>query len=279
MKAHMVTISLILLLSLSLTSCSTKPSADELKKRFEIHTPDRNVVAVLDSSSFYYADHTLRLRDIANGEELNNGYLIVDGKLYFSTTKENGTFDFSLYVYTCDSYGGDKHLVFERHGYKTRPWVTGNQEHLYIEHYATHAVDASARTIDSYNVVTGVYQTESTGETVCLSDYEKDPKGVYSCIYEDGILSIVDSQKDTTYSVNPTALVSDTFNEELNGLDCSFCGFYSADNEKMFMLYRIDSNGPQYPHLVCEYILESNEAVFKLLFFADDITTFHIEYL
>ena len=279
MKNYAITIGLIVLLVFSLTSCSSEPNADEIKRRFESYTPDSSVVAVLDSSTFYFADHTLKLHDISNGESPNNGYLFVDGKLYFSTTKENGVFDFSLFVYSCDLYGKDKHLVFEKHGYKTRPWATGNHGKLYIEYYSTNAIDASARTIDSYNVVTEEYQTEASGKTVHLSDYKRGSIGDYSCSFENNTLSVVDTQKNETYTVSPAELISNTFTEELNGLDWSYRGFYSSNAGKMYFLYRIEASGPQYPHLLCEYIPDSNRLVFSLLYFADDITAFRIENL
>ena len=279
MKKYLAMISFIVLLILSLSSCSCGQDIEEVKKAFANHAPDSNVIAVLDNSTFYFAVHTLRLRDIVDGEEPNDGYLFWDGKLYFSTTKENGIFNFSLYVYVCDFYGANKHLVFEKHGYKTHPWVTGNQEILYIEHYETNVMDASARVIDSYNVISDAYQTVETGETAHLSNYKKDAKGAYSCTFEDGVLSIVDIHKNATYIVNPTTLVCDAFNEELNEIECSFCGFYATTNGKMFLLYRIESTGSQYPHLVCEYIPDIGEVVFSLLYLADDITTFHLEYL
>lgn len=279
MKKWMITIGLLILFVLSLASCSTEPNEDELKKRFENYTPDGNVVVVLDSSTFYFADHTLSLRDIADGESPNNGYLFMDGKLYFSTSKENGPFDFSLYVYICDLYGNDKQLVFEKHGYKTHPWATGNQGRLYIEHFTTNAVDASSRVIDSYNVVTGVYQTEATGETVGLSDYQKSAAGAYSYVFEGGVLSVTDAQQNKTYTMHTSAFVSQAFGEALEGLDCSFSGFYASANGRMFVLYRIESGGSAYPHLVCEYLPDNNEVVFGSLCFAEDVAAFYIEYL
>lgn len=279
MRKRLIMILFIVLLVLSLPACSFDRDVDEIKKRFESHTPDGNVVAVLDNSTFYFADHTLRLRDIADGEEPNDGYLFSNGKLYFSTTKENGIFDFSLYVYECDLYGNNKHLVFEKHGYKTHPRATGNQEMLYVEHYTTNALDTSARVIDSYNVFTGVYQTMATGNTAHLSDYKTDVKGIYLSAFEDGVLSIVDVQKNTTYIFDPVTTVSGAFDEELDGLDYSFCGFYAATNAKIFLVYRIESTGSQYPHLVCEYIPDVEQVGFSFLYLADDITTFYIEYL
>ena len=275
----MTTIIMIIILALVLSSCSNKPKSEEIIKRFESYTPDPCVVAIMDDSTFYFGDHTLNLRDITNEEDPNNGYLFYDGKLYFSTTKENGVFDFSLFVYSCDLYGKDQHLVFEKHGYRTRPWATGNHGKLYVEHYSTNAIDASARIIDSYNVVTEEYQSEASGKTVHLSDYKRDSNGDYSCSFGNNTLSVVDAQKNETYTVSPAELISNTFTEELNGLDWSYRGFYSGNDGKMYFLYRIEASGPQYPHLLCEYIPDSNRLVFSLLYFADDITAFRIENL
>lgn len=99
MKNHAITIGLIVLLVFSLTSCSSEPNADEIKRRFESYTPDSSVVAVLDSSTFYFADHTLKLHDISNGESPNNGYLFVDGKLFFPPRKKTASLIFRcLYI-------------------------------------------------------------------------------------------------------------------------------------------------------------------------------------
>ena len=102
MKKRLVSISLIVLLVISLASCSSEKDIHDLKTRFESFSADSNVIVVLDDSVFYFADHTLSLSDITDDEELNNGYLFWDGKLFFTTVKQNGGFDFSLCVYSCD---------------------------------------------------------------------------------------------------------------------------------------------------------------------------------
>ena len=152
MRIRMMAITLVTLIVLSFTACSSRADVGELKTRFKDYSADNNIVAILDDSVFYFNDHTLRLNDFLDGEELNGGYLFADGRLWFSTVKENSLFDFSLFVYSCDLYGNDKTLLFERHGFKTHPWATGKDGVLYFEHYSTHAMDASARLIDSYNV-------------------------------------------------------------------------------------------------------------------------------
>jgi len=276
-KCLIIIVSLVLLVSI-FTSCAADPSEEELRNRFASYSPDNNAVAVLDYSTFYFADHKLTLDNIAGDEEPNNGFLVVDKKLYYSTTKENGPHDFSLYVYSCDLYGNNTQLVFENRGYKTHPWAQGNQGKLYIKHHTTNAFDASSLVIDSYDVVTGVYQTEATGENASLSDYEKDSHGPYPYTYEGDVLRVVDEAKNTTYTIAPESLFGSTFSKELEGLKWEYSGFYSTDNGKMFLLYRINTWLP-YPHILCEYIPETNEVVFSLLYFAYDYVPFIIEYL
>ena len=280
MKKCLITIlSLILLVSI-LTSCAADPSEEELRKRFEGYPPDSNVVAVLDDCTFYFADHELNLRDITEGEDLEYGYILADGKVYFATSKQNGLFgDHSLYVYSCDFYGNNEQLLFEKHGYKTGFGVRANQGKLYFSHHTTNGFDASSQVIDSYDVVTGVYQTEATGEDASLSDYEKDSHGPYPYTYEGDVLGVVDEAKNTTYTIAPESLFGSTFSKELEGLEWEYSGFYATDNGKMFLLYSVNTNWPPYPHILCEYIPESNEIVFSLLYFAHDIIGFRIEYL
>lgn len=279
MRIRIMAITLATLITLSFSACSFRTNNDKIEKHFGDYLADNNVVAVLDDSVFYFSDHTLRLNDLLDGEELNGGYLFADGKLWFSTVKENSLFDFSLFVYSCDLYGKDRTLLFEKHGFKTHPWGTGKDGVLYFEHYSTNAMDASARVIDSYNISSGVYQTEATGKALSLSDYRKNTTGKYSCTIKDEILSVVDPQKNMTYTIDTVALPNDAFRENLEGIQYSFCDFYATKDGKIFLLYRIESNSASYPHFICEYNADRNEVEFKLLYFADDIETFRIEYL
>ena len=278
MKKCLLTIVSLMLLVSILTSCAADPSEEELRSRFVSYSPDNNAVAVLDYSTFYFADHEFDLHDLTDGEDLSVGYVIVDETVYFSTTKQNSFSDYSLYVYSCDLYGNNKQLVLEKHGYKTALGIRGNQGKLYIDHNTTNIFDATSLVIDSYDVVTGVYQTEATGENASLSDYEKDSHGPYPYTYEGDVLRVVDEAKNTTYTIAPESLFGSTFSKELEGLKWEYSGFYATDNGKMFLLYRINTWLP-YPHILCEYIPETNEVVFSLLYFAYDYVPFTIEYL
>ena len=280
MKKCLITIlSLILLVSI-FTSCAADPSEEEVRSRFTSYSPDSNVVAVWEDRIFHFPDYELNLNNIAEDEDLEIGFVLADGKVYFATSKQNGLFgDYSLYVYSCDFYGNNEQLLFEKHGYKTGIGVRANQGKFYFSHHTTNVFDASTQVIDSYDVVTGVYQTEATGKDANLSDYQKKARGSYSCTYEGDVLRVVDEKNDVTYTIAPESLFGSTFSKELEGLKWEYSGFYATDNGKMFLLYCVNTNWPPYPHILCEYIPESNEIVFSLLYFAHDIIGFRIEYL
>ena len=150
---------------------------------------------------------------------------------------------------------------------------------MYFRHYTTNVLDASARVINSYDVITGVYQTEATGKETDLSDYQKEAQGKYSCTHEEEILRVQDKEKNVTYTIEPETLLYSTFRNELEGIKLEYDGFHATDNGKMFLLYKSYAGWPPYAHLVCEYIPETNEIVFSLLYFAHDITGSAIEYL
>ncbi len=254
---------LFLLIVLTVILCSCQNHYDDINKRFEKYSSDCDVVAVLDDCTFYFFDHMLDLRDLVNENEApNQGYLFLDNALYFSTTKENGLFDYSISIYRCDIYGNNKTLIFEKHGYKTHPWSVGNQDTLYFEHYSTNAFDVSAKVIESYNVITEVYEQKANSEDVSLSDYQKDKS--------------VDSKINVTHIIDKT---KEQFSEALTGLDYS----YSASkflSGRLFIIYRIEEPaGGLYPHFICEYVPETDEVNFKSLVFTYDMEFIDVEYL
>lgn len=260
---------------MSLSSCRT--STDQLEQKFAKYPSDKNVVAVLDNSIFYFTDHILNLRNIVKDEVPNHGYLFLDGKLYFSVSKQNAALDFSFLVYECDVYGNNLELVFEKHGYKTKPWATGKQSVLYLEYYETNALDNSSRVIDSYNISTGVYENVSNGDGSSLEDYRKDTDEKYTFQFENSVISITDTQNNENYKISDKTLHESDFGDILIDLDYSFYGYNETNSGKIYLVYRIKSNGSQYPHFICEYIPNTDEVVFKSLFFSNDVETISVE--
>lgn len=277
MKAYKIIIVFLLTVFLSFTLYSCRTASDPIKEQFEKYPRDDNVVGVLDNTSFYFADHELQLLDLIDEEEPNHGYLFKDGRLYFSVSKENGLTDFSLIIYSCDLYGNDKQLVFEKQGYKTHPWATGNQGIFYIEHYSENAFDESSRVIDSYNILTGAYEKIASGEQVSLSDYYRNTKESYSCSAVENVITLSDSKTNATYSIDLQSSQADQFNDSLADIEYNFEGFTATEDNRILLLYRLKTKGSSYPFIICEYLPDTDKVVFCSVFFAYDYTPFNIE--
>ena len=278
MKFRILSAIILILMLLSFASCG--PSVDELEQRFANCSPDNDVVAVWDGREFYFTDHTLKIYDIIENEDLNNGYLFANGRLYFSTSRENGAFDFSFCVYECDYYGNDKKIVFEKNGYKTNPRATADQNIFYIEHYENNTLDESSRKIDSYNLNSREYITVSEGKSKTLQDYQKDRTKNYSCDFDNDILRITDKSKNSEYIINKETLFNSNFEEALTDLDYTYYRFQVIEKNgenQFYLIYRIKTNNVLYPFFVCQFIPETNKVEFKSLFFATDIDPIFME--
>ncbi len=270
----------LMLLILSFASCG--PSGEELKQRFDAYSPDDNVVAICDGREFYFADHTLKLYNIIENEDLNNGYLFANGKLYFSTSRENGAFDFSFCVYECDYYGNNKKLIFEKSGYKTHPWATADKNTFYVQHYEKNAFDESSRIIDSFDIISGEYITVSEGNNKSLSDYQKNTKKNYFCNRSTDFIEIINNDKNTKYCIYNEMLLNSDFGEALKGLDYfnyKFLVFEENGKDQIYLIYRIETNNGLYPFFICQFIPETNTVEFKSFFFATDIEVIYMEYI
>ena len=278
MKLRILSAIFLMLWVLSFASCG--PGGEEIKQRFNAYLPDDNVVAVWDGREFYFADHTLKLDNIIENEDLNNGYLFANGKLYFSTSRENGAFDFSFCVYECDYYGNNKKVVFEKSGYKTHPWATAGQNIFYVEHYENNVLDKSSRRIDSYNLINGEYIAVSAGESKTLHNYQKDRTKNYSCAFDNDILEI--TNKNVEYRIDKEKLLSSDFGEALKDLDYTYYRFQAIEKngeDQIYLIYRINTNNNLYPFFICRFIPETDKVEFKSLFFATDIETIYMELL
>ena len=276
MRLRIVSIVLLLILVLNVSSC--KSNIDDLEERFSNYESDNNVVAVLDDNIFYFADHTLKLTDIISGdEEANGGYLFLNDRLYFSTSKQGKMFDFSFFVYECDLYGNDKKLIFEKHGYQTKPWALGKQGIIYLEYYGSSSLDASSRKIDSYNIVDSIYLSVTSGENSSLSDYKNGVNENYLLKVENDILTIMDVKKSESYIIDKEKLSRSEFGKVLTDLEYSYYKCTVTDFGQIYLTYRIKSNGSPYPHFICEYVPSTDKIVFKSLFFAADTESISVE--
>lgn len=263
-------------MSLLLSSCG--PKNDEIKARFEKYPTDNSIVVILEDRQFYFTDREMSIDDLAEkvSEENISAHTLFDGKIYFAVSTKTESKTFSLKIYSCDLYGNDKQLVFEKHGYRTSPWGVGDQGVIYIYHYTNGRFDPSSKTIDSYNILTGEYKTVAIGNDVDVYDYRLNTFSDYERKCEENVLTYVDPTNNKTYTVDLESSQADQFNEALIGLEYGFSGMYTTEDGRILLLYRILHERFPYPHFVCEYLPETNKVEFRSLIFAYEYLNFNI---
>ena len=266
----------------------------DLEQRFAEFSPDENVVGVYENREFYFTDHTLDLEDLFENETGDNGYMFYNDMLYFATTRENADEslgNFSLFIYSCDYYGNDKSLVFERHGYNSRPIVNGSQGGFCIRHEPARSSSGERMClIDTYDVCSGEYETIGTGRgELCYMHYmhftgDHSYYTLCSFTQEYGPV-ILDPQGNIVCDLDKQMLLDSEFGEAMDGLKYRFYRYYVRDDH-IYIIYEIFWNGfpntflrGTYPQLICEYIPERNEVVFSRLFFPWDCEPIGVEYI
>lgn len=255
--------------------CFSRDDSSLAKEDFSIFHTDNSVVLVIDDESFYFDTYTLRLSEILEDSDPNGGYLIENGKIYFSATKELSSFSFSLLIYECDLRGESLKLLAEKNGFKTYPRVYEEDGLFFITHHATNAFDDSSAIIDSYNPLSGEYTRVAEGEDCDIYDYierapETDFEGDYFVVRQEGVgEKIIDD-----------AFVNSTVYAELMNKYGYTPQFLCESNGHILLVYSIGvKSGLNYPHLIFEYKIGSGELIYKSLVFPYDRIGVEIEYI
>ena len=274
------------ILTLLLTSCrqdTTQLAKDEFSKYY--NGKDEVVLNIEDN--LYFENYALDLNGLVKGNEHNNGLIINQRNFFFSTSKENSMFNFTLNIYESNLQGTDIKLVYSKDGFKTHPWAYAIDDVFYIEHYSNNALDLESKLIDSYTISTGIYENISSGKDCSLSDYkQKEEQSRYSIEVienislqehgkfivtdlETGLSNIIDDEylRDTIYIES-----MEKFNYSPKRVDIS--------NGHILLTYGIGAgDGWNFPHLVFEYDFDSNKLEYKLLAFPFDNVPIEIIYI
>ena len=274
------------ILTLLLTSCredTTQLAKDEFSKYY--NGKDEVVLNIEDN--LYFENYALDLNGLVKGNEHNNGLIINPRNFFFSTSKENSMFNFTLNIYESNLQGTDIKLVYSKDGFKTHPWAYAIDDVFYIEHYSNNALDLESKLIDKYTISTGIYENIASGKDCSLSDYmPKEEQSKYSIEVienispqkhgkfivtdlETGLSNIIDDEylKDTIYIES-----MEKFNYSPKRVDIS--------NGHILLTYGIGAgDGWNYPHLVFEYDFDSNTLEYKLLAFPFDSVPTEIIYI
>ena len=285
-KLKKICLLFLTILTLLLTSCrqdTTQLAKDEFSKYY--NGKDEVVLNIEDN--LYFENYALDLNGLVKGNEHNNGLIINQRNLFFSTSKENSMFNFTLNIYESNLQGTDIKLVYSKDGFKTHPWAYAIDDVFYIEHYSNNALDLESKLIDSYTISTGIYENISSGKDCSLSDYaQKEEQSRYSIEVienispqEHGKFIVTDLEKglsniiDDEYLRNTIYIDSmEKFNYSPKRVDIS--------NGHILLTYGIGAgDGWNYPYLVFEYDFDSNKLEYKLLSFPFDGVLIEIIYI
>lgn len=274
------------ILTLFLTSCgqdTTQLAKDEFSKYY--NGKDEVVLNIEDN--LYFENYTLDLNGLVKDNEHNNGLIINQSKFFFSASKENSMFNFTLNIYESNLQGTDIKLLYSKDGFKTHPWAYAIDDVFYIEHYSNNALDFESKLIDSYTISTGIYENIASGKDCSLSDYiPKEEQSRYNIEVienispqEHGKFIITDLETglfntiDDEYLKNTIYIDSmEKFNYSPKRVDIS--------NGHILLTYEIGAgDGWNYPNLVFEYDFDSNKLEYKLLAFPFDSVPIDIIYI
>ena len=274
------------ILTLLLTSCredTTQLAKDEFSKYY--NGKDEVVLNIEDN--LYFENYELDLNGLVKGNEHNNGLIINQSNFFFSASKENSMFNFTLNIYESNLQGTDIKLVYSKDGFKTHPWAYAIDDVFYIEHYSNNALDLESKLIDSYTISTGIYENIASGKDCSLSDYmPKEEQSRYSIevienisSQEHGKFIVTDLEKGLSNIIDDEYLRNTIYIESLERFNY---GPERVDisNGHVLLTYGIGAgDGWNYPHLVFEYDFDSNKLEYKLLAFPFDSVPIEIIYI
>lgn len=274
------------ILTLFLTSCrqdTTQLAKDEFSKYY--NGKDEVVLNIEDN--LYFENYELDLNGLVKGNEHNNGFIINQSNFFFSASKENSMFNFTLNIYESNLQGTDIKLVYSKDGFKTHPWAYAIDDVFYIEHYSNNVLDFESKLIDSYTISTGIYENIASGKDCSLSDYmPKEEQSRYSIEVienispqEHGKFIVTDLEKGLSNIIDDEYLRNTIYIESMEKFNYS-PKRVDISNGHILLTYGIGAgDGWNYPHLVFEYDFDSNKLEYKLLAFPYDSVPIEIIYI
>ena len=276
-KLKKICLLFLTILTLLLTSCrqdTTQLAKDEFSKYY--NGKDEVVLNIEDN--LYFENYALDLNDLVKGNEHNNGLIINQRNFFFSTSKENSMFNFTLNIYESNLQGTDIKLVYSKDGFKTHPWAYAIDDVFYIEHYSNNALDLESKLIDRYAISTGIYENIARGKDCSLSDYmPKEEQSRYSIEViknispqEHGKFIVTDLETGLSNIIDDEYLRNTIYIESMEKFNYS-PKRVDISNGHILLTYGIGAgDGWNYPHLVFEYDFDSNKLEYKLLAFPFD---------
>ena len=270
-----------------LLACCRQDTTQLAKDEFSKYYNGKDEVVLNIEDILYFENYALDLNGLVKGNEHNNGLIINHRNFFFSTSKENSMFNFTLNIYESNLQGTDVKLVYSKDGFKTHPWAYAIDDVFYIEHYSNNALDLESKLIDSYTISTGIYENVSSGKDCNLSDYaQKEEQSRYSIEVienispqEHGKFIVTDLEKGLSNIIDDEYLRNSIYIESMEKFNYSPKRVDISDGH-ILLTYGIGAgDGWNYPHLVFEYDFGSNKLEYKLLAFPFDSVPVEIIYI
>ena len=193
MKKFLSFILSVIIVCLSFSSCLSGlyelngRERDVVQEEFSRYYNGKQEVAMLMYSSLCFNGYEINLNELIPGEEFNDGLLIKNNKIYFSTTTCFYTHhlapkpeEYTLNIYESDLSGTEISLIYSIKS-KDRPWESyAKDDSFYIQYLQeTEKLFELDVYIDKYTISTGECVTIASGSDCSLNDYKATEESQY----------------------------------------------------------------------------------------------------
>ena len=279
-------ISFFLIVITLLNSCG-EDTTQEAKDEFSKYFNEKNEVVLNIGGYLYFENFTINLSDLVKDNEFNNGLIVYKDKLFFSTSKENSKFNFTLNIYESNLQGTNIKTIYTKDGFNTHPWSYAYDGVFYVEHYSNNTFDLESKLIDKYTISTKTYENIDSGKNCNLSDYfVKEQNNEYTIEMKENLSPTKHGK--FTVTKNDTGEVRIIDDEYLkNTIYIDSMNIYNYEPERfdiskghILLTYSIAAgDGWNSSHLVFEYDFNNNLLEYKLLVFPYDRVGVDIIYI
>lgn len=267
------------------TSCS-KDTTQEAKNEFTKYYNGNNEVVLIFNDTLYFEQYEINLNNLIENEEFNNGLIINDSYFYFTTSKQNSSFNYIFNIYKYDILNKDIKLIFSKSDFKTHPWAYANNNEIYVEYFTDNSLNLKSKKIDKYTILSNVYENIGNGKDCNLSDYIQEEISQYNIEVtrkkspkEHGEFIVTDSKTGIKKIIDDEYLKNTIYIESMNKYNYEPLR-YDISKGHILLTYEIGAgDGWNHPHLVFEYNYETNTLEYKMLVFPYDSVPIEIVYI
>ena len=232
-------------------------------------------------SSLCFNGYEINLNELIPGEEFNDGLLIKNNKIYFSTRPVNsrGTpksdRDYTFRIYESNLSGTEISLFYSRE-YETYHWAYAKDDSFYIE-YRPHSNQffwEEERNIDKFTLSTGEHINIVREQDCSLYDYETPEESKYKIEDEDGNRKETGKFIITNTETGEIRIVDEGYMKRtayITSLEKFGYGVdsYAISNGHILLIFYIYAgDGWSCSNVIFEYNFDTDELDYKALIFS-----------